>query len=248
MKRDKKHLFRPVSAKRTFEEISEQIKSLIFKGMFKPGDRLPPERELAQMFQTGRMSVREALRTLEEAGLIYTKPGADGGIFVKEPDWTGFTKTISVLFNAGNLTLREITEARLILEKAIIERGFEHFSEDHISALENNILNCERYLSLKDKKNYPTSVDAFLGDFHLLIAETCGNKLLRYFMKAILALYVDQKLYIPDRAEYTKHLLQHKCILQGIKSKDLDATLKALEEHIEHISTYAEKKLHKKRN
>ena len=66
-----KSLFVPFKPKRAFEDISDQIRELIYSGVFKPGDKFPPERELAIQFKTGRMAVREALRMLEQSGFIY---------------------------------------------------------------------------------------------------------------------------------------------------------------------------------
>ncbi len=63
-------LFVPFKTKRAFEEIADQIRELIYTGVFKPGHKLPPERELASQFNAGRMVVREALRTLEQADIV----------------------------------------------------------------------------------------------------------------------------------------------------------------------------------
>lgn len=239
--KEKGRVFKPVTPKRTFEEISEQIRRLILQGVFKPGDRLPSERELAEKFGTGRMSVREALRKLEEAGLIYVKQGADGGIFVKGLDWSGFAKTISMLFSAGNITLKELAEARLAIESIILKEGITAFTEKDIRALEENIKICEKLLPEKRDAKYPSYADARLGDFHLVIADSCNNRLFTYFVKSILALYSDQKLYVPDYEEYERHLHQHKKILSAIKERDVDAALAALEEHIKSITSFSEK-------
>ena len=79
-------IFDPIPTRRIFEEIADQIRQRIYDGDLKPGDRLPGERDLASQFGVGRMVVREALRTLEEGGLVQIKKGSDGGAFVKEAD------------------------------------------------------------------------------------------------------------------------------------------------------------------
>ncbi len=71
-------MFTPVKGSRTFEEVSNQIKKLIFGGVFKPGDKLLPETELAQQFNVGRQSIREALRILELSGFITIQKGGGG--------------------------------------------------------------------------------------------------------------------------------------------------------------------------
>ncbi len=71
------NLFRPVTPKRTFEDISDLIKELIYSKALRPQDRLPRERELTLKFSTGRMAVRETLRMIEESECIHVKQHAD---------------------------------------------------------------------------------------------------------------------------------------------------------------------------
>ena len=239
---EKKNLFWPVIPKRTFEDISDQIKGLIYSGALKPNDRLPAERELAEQFNTGRMSVREALRILEESGFISIKQGADGGIFVKELDSTGMTKSISGLMNVGSLTLQEIKEARIAIESIILETGIKRFTKNQLAALESNIDDCERYYENRKKDEYPRFSDEQLGKFHVLIAETCKNRLYKYFITSLLDLYMNQIIrYIPDSAEYSRHLKQHREIYEAIKAKDIRRAKKAIEEHMESSTKYVEK-------
>ena len=238
----KKDLFKPATPKRTFEDISDQIKSLIYSKALKPKDRLPSERELAEQFNTGRMSVREALRMLEESGFISIKQGANGGTFVKELDSAGMTKSLSGLMNVGNLTLQEIKEARIAIESIILESGIKHFTEEHLAALESNINTCEQFYISRKKDEYPEFWDEQLGKFHILIAETSKNRLYKYFVTSLLDLYVNQMIrYVPESPEYTKHLDQHREIYESIKAKDLKRAKKALEDHVRSTTEYVEK-------
>ena len=150
-----KELFKPVKPRRTFEDISEQIKGLIYSRALKPEDRLPSERELAHQFNTGRMSVREALRMLEESGFVSIRQGANGGTFVKELDETGMTKSLTGLVHVGNLTLQEITEARIVIETIILETGIKNFKKAQLSALESNIKICEKFNNQRKEREYP---------------------------------------------------------------------------------------------
>ena len=77
-------IFRPVRQLRVFEEIVAQLKQSILNGRFKPGDKLPTERELVEQFQASRVAIREALRTLENSGFIVTRQGANGGAYVTD--------------------------------------------------------------------------------------------------------------------------------------------------------------------
>lgn len=238
----KRNLFRRVTPKRAFEDISDQIKGLIYSGVLKPNDRLPSERDLAEQFRTGRMSVREALRILEESGYITIRQGADGGIFVKELDSTGLSKSISGLLNVGNLTIQEIKEARIAIESIILETGIKRFSKDQLAALKSNIRNCEKFYETRKKTEYPNFSDEQLGKFHILIAETSKNRLYTYFITSLLQLYVNQVIrYIPDSTEYAMHLEQHREIYEAIKAKDIKRAKKAIQEHMESSTIYVEK-------
>ena len=73
---DREDIFTPLKGKRAFEEVSSQIKKLVFEGVLKPGDRLPSETELAVRFNVGRQTIREALRILELSGFITVFPCA----------------------------------------------------------------------------------------------------------------------------------------------------------------------------
>ena len=78
--------FSPIQTERISQKIEEQIKEAIIKRHYRAGDKLPPERELAEMFHTSRTSIREALRSLEKSGFIMIKKGVHGGGFVIKGD------------------------------------------------------------------------------------------------------------------------------------------------------------------
>ena len=79
------------------------------------------------------------------------------------------------------------------------------------------------------------------GKFHVLIAETSKNRLYKYFVTSLLDLYQNKIIrYIPDAAEHTKHLKQHREIYEAIKAKDIKRAKKAIEEHLESSTKYIE--------
>lgn len=240
----KRELFRPVTPKRTFEDISDQIKHLIYSRALIPKDRLPSERELAERFNTGRLTVREALRMLEATGLVQVKPGMDGGVFVRELDEKGITQSLSGLVNVGNITLREIGEARIVIESTILESGIKRFPKKQLAALESNINTCEQYCQDLIKDEHPKAWDYEIGKFHLLIAETSENRLFKYFVASLLGLYVNHfNKGTPEAKEYARHLEQHKEIFEAIKAKDLQRAKKALRRHVHYTTIFAEKNL-----
>ena len=108
--------FRPVRPTRASSEVVTQIREAILSGRFRPGDRLPTERELAQQFGVSRVTVRDALRALEAGGLIRVKVGGQGGPYVAEPDISQLSDSLGAHLQLRGSTFRELAEARLALE------------------------------------------------------------------------------------------------------------------------------------
>ena len=235
-------LFKPVTLKRSFEGISDQIKELIYSKALKPHDRLPSERELAVRFNTGRMAVREGLRMLEESGFIYVKQGAEGGTFVKKLDATGLTKSIMGLIKVGNITLQEITEARVAVECILLESGLENITEEHMTALEANIQYSEQLCNEDDSVEKRMSEP--LINFHILLAEASQNQLFKYFLKSLVDLSSDHvRKYIPGITRSTNHLKQHKAIYEAVKAKDLKRAQKALKDHLYEVAKHIDQSI-----
>src|SRR5438067_1403458 len=107
----------PIKSTRIYEEIVRQVKQLIAEGRFKSGDRLPPERELAEKFVVSRTSVREALRTLESLGLVEIRPGE--GTFVREVSVESLIEPLALVMASQREAISELFEARQMLEPAL---------------------------------------------------------------------------------------------------------------------------------
>ncbi|MEJ2098254.1 MAG: GntR family transcriptional regulator [Deltaproteobacteria bacterium] len=133
--------FSPIKNRRTFEQVSNEIKKFIFNGIFKPGDKLPPEKELAQQFRVGRQSVREALRILELSGFIVIQKGGGGGAVIKD----SISSTISGLFldafQLEKITIEELTAARVEIEKIVLKHAIQQADAFDIERLRKNIEN-----------------------------------------------------------------------------------------------------------
>ena len=129
----------PLKRKRLSEEISEQLKGSIFAGEFTPGDKLPYEGELSEIFGVGRPVVREALRFLENSGLIQVKPGAGGGAFVKKIGSSTLSNAFEGIVKLDHVSMEELTEARLTVEMAILPLIFERIQPLDLETLEQNI-------------------------------------------------------------------------------------------------------------
>jgi len=124
--------FKPLKSKKIFEQISDQIRELIFSDTLKPGDKLPCEKELSNQFKTGRTAVRKALRTLEHAGLMYVKQGSDGGAFIKNIDPTVITRSFSDMIRLGTIPIQDLTEAKVGIEKMLLEFALKRVTKEDL--------------------------------------------------------------------------------------------------------------------
>jgi GntR family transcriptional repressor for pyruvate dehydrogenase complex len=107
----------PVRSTRIYEEIVRQIRMLIADGHLKSGDRLPPERDLAERFRVSRTSVREAMRALESRGLIGIRPGE--GAFVREVSIEALVEPLALVIMTQRAAIGDLYEARRMLEPPI---------------------------------------------------------------------------------------------------------------------------------
>ncbi|MBW2123874.1 MAG: FadR family transcriptional regulator [Deltaproteobacteria bacterium] len=203
--------FKPVENKRIFELVTDEIREAIFFGSLKPGDRLPSERELSR-----QMSVKQ---------------GVDGGIFVKEPDGTNFTRSFSDLLRLGHIDIEELTEARLLIEKDVIDLVTRKAEQRDFEPLDQIITTGFAKLQRGEKirkENF---------QFHIVLAELSRNPIFVMIVNAIvpiIAVFVE--MLNPPLAHSRSILESHRDILEEIKRGNAAAAKEKLDEHILYFS------------
>ena len=123
--------FAVIKQKRVYEDIVGQVQALIQEGVLKPGDRLPPERELAERLRVSRSSLREAIRALELRGLVVSRPGA--GTFVSTESVETILSVIAASINGSGGYLSDIFEVRHLLEPKIAALAAERWTAGAVS-------------------------------------------------------------------------------------------------------------------
>ena len=141
--------FVPIAPQRAFEEIAAQIRELVAQGRLKPGDRLPPERELAVRFHVSRNTLREALRALELAGMIELRKGATGGAFVMPGSSGVIVNGLRDLYHLGAITPQHLTEARIWLSEIVVRVACERATDEDLRTLEDNVAAAARAEGLR---------------------------------------------------------------------------------------------------
>ena len=138
--------FRAARQNRIFQDIVEQIQEAILGGTFKPGDVLPPERELKEMFQTSRGTLREALRVLEHKGLIEIRLGVNGGAYVKGTVSDPLVESLGLMLRSRQISLEDLNEFREDVEGFVTARAAERADESDIRELTDLLSQARGYM------------------------------------------------------------------------------------------------------
>jgi len=243
MSSELKAVFTPVKGSRTFEEVSNQIKKLIFDGVFKPGDKLLPETELAQQFNVGRQSVREALRILELSGFITIHKGGGGGAVIKDTISNTISKLFLDAFQLEKITIEELTVARFEIEKIVLKYAIENADEADIKNLQENVRDAQK----KIEANINV-IDENI-QFHNLLAKASKNHLfvivveavttaVRHFLSELSpeAEFADNEQWYNENIIQSKNTLTyHNEILNAVVAKKLDKAIDILENHLQEV-------------
>jgi GntR family transcriptional regulator, transcriptional repressor for pyruvate dehydrogenase complex len=221
-------LFSRVSVGRISEIIVEQIRLLMRQGQLKPGDRLPPERDLCERFGVSRVTVREALRMLESAGLVEIRVGARGGAFVTVPSSNRVGEGLADLLTLSVISAANVTEVRLILEVGIVPLVCERATEDDLAELEKI---CERSEAALHNGDY--TMDMSL-EFHARVAQSTHNPALEMLVESfrgpILMSLMEAREVAPEMGGLgTK---EHERFIEAVRRRDCDDASRIMREHL----------------
>jgi GntR family transcriptional repressor for pyruvate dehydrogenase complex len=226
---------KPLSGKRAFEEISDQIRDLIFSKKLKPGDKLPPERKLAERFRAGRTAVREGLRILEQSGLITVKQGSEGGSFIRDVSTSVVAGFLSDVIRRADVRLGHLTEVRIGIEKLVIGVAMPRITEIELGLLKKHIDDAETIMgeSFRQGKrlNFKLWAESNL-QFHIVLARATRNPLYEMILESLMNVSRTFLVDLPIVPEFVEaHVRDHKGIYDAVKDKDLRLAERRLEEH-----------------
>ena len=213
---------------RISEEIVRQIFQFVKDGALKPGDRLPPEREMAQRFGVSRASVREAIRLLDTKGLVVIHPGA--GMFVAEDAIETIIQAFASILSDESAATRDVFEMRLLLEPQIASLAAERAGAADIRRMRDIVLAQEAAIA-----GGATGVESD-AELHSAIADATKNSALVAVTEAvsvILARSREDSLMSPERSCLS--LESHRAILAAIEQGRADQARKAMHRHIVEI-------------
>ncbi|MEA2087148.1 MAG: FadR/GntR family transcriptional regulator [Candidatus Caldatribacteriota bacterium] len=222
-------MFKEIIPTRLYENVIEQIMDLIKSNELKPGDKLPPERELAEKLSISRGSLREAFRVLESRGLIKSKPG--GGRFIREIRKNGHNNTENIILSLKKSSILELLEAREIFEVKIAKIAAQRATVEDIELIEQAL----NKMNEEEKPRYGKETESDT-EFHLAIARVSHNFVFVNIIKLHLDLLKETRektQQIPGRREKRWH--EHQAILQAIKEHDSKKAGEAMLNHLRNI-------------
>jgi len=219
---------RHVRKTRVYHEIVDQIKDLIGKGRIKPGDRLPPERELSDLFKASRNSVRDAIRVLDQMGLIESRQG--DGTYVRTVSADELTEPLALCLLQSHTQMRELWEVRRVLEPALAESAAALITDEELDELES-VLDVQR-------RKVEAGFIALEEDtaFHYGIARAARNGVMLRVMDTLVDLLRqsrEQSLQQRDRPAYSH--AGHVRILAALRRRDASAARAEMLQHVREI-------------
>jgi len=221
--------FSKITPVRLYESVIEQIMDLIKNNKLKPGDKLPPERELAEKLSISRGSLREAFRVLESRGLIKSKPG--GGRFIREVKKETLIDTENVILNLEKSSILELLEAREMFEVKIAKIAAQRATTEDIELIEKALNKMGEEEELKDDKKTESDTE-----FHLAIASASHNFVFINIIRLHLDLLKDtrEKTWkIPGRREEQQE--EHQAIFKAIKEHNSKKAGEVMLKHLKNI-------------
>jgi GntR family transcriptional repressor for pyruvate dehydrogenase complex len=217
-----------VRSTRIYEEIVRQVRQLIAEGKLKSGDRLPPERELAEKFRVSRTSVREALRALQSRGLIQIRAGE--GNYISDISVETLVEPLALVILPHREAVGELFEARRLLEPAIAALAARRATPEEIAEMER-ILEEQAREVVAGRTG--VAQDAA---FHAALAGSAHNRAIVRIVNALVDLLTqsrEETLQTPGRP--SRSHLDHTKILAAVRQGDGPAAQRAVLEHLDAV-------------
>jgi GntR family transcriptional regulator, transcriptional repressor for pyruvate dehydrogenase complex len=214
------------------EVIARQIvKDIVNRGMT-PGTMLPPETQMLERFKVGRASLREALRILEVNGLIVIKSGPGGGPIVSEPDSVDFGRMAALYFEMSGATMRELVDARLIIEPIMARRAAIRQDATVVGEL-NGLVTDAAAIDSSNAESY----GRVSSDFHSAITGASGNRILDLFGRAIKEVFMERINGMVFPAKDRDRIRDdHQAVIDAIADGDADLAENLMHAHMEEFA------------
>lgn len=225
-----RNLYQPVIRGHLTEQVTIQIQELILAGELQPGDRLPSQRDLASSLGVSPVVVREAIKTLEERGLLEARVGS--GTYVSELTPESAIDTLTLLFRQGKMSFEHLHQVRKTLEIEIAGLAAAKAQPEDIAKLEAAIQSMEKGLN---------NVDEYIQadfEFHLALARSTQNPLFPLLTYTLLdVLQQSRRLNFQVPGAPVRGQSYHYIICDCVKRGDVEGARTAMTEHLQQVAS-----------
>lgn len=227
--------FRPVTQEKLSHAVIGQIEQLILRGILRPGERLPAERELAERLGVSRPSLRDAISHLQTAGLLSTKPGA--GIYVADVLGSAFAPALIDLFARHDEAVFDYLSFRRDMEGLAAERAARLGSDTDLQVVQAVFDKMEVAHTKRDAEQ-EAQLDA---QFHMAIIEASHNVVMLHMMRSMYELlrggvFYNRQVMFKQRISRSALLDQHRAINAALQARDPSAARAAVEDHLNYVA------------
>ena len=226
--------FQPIEPEKLAAAVIRQIEVLILRGILRPGDKLPPERELAEQLAVSRPSLREALADLQERGLLVSRQGA--GVFVADVLGSAFSEALIGLFSTNPEALFDTIAFRRDIEGLAAERAARLATNADLEVVDRVF---QRMLAAHEARD-PDREARLDAEFHLAIIEAAHNIIMLHMMRSMYDLlkrgvFYNRQVMFDQRTTRQAILDQHARINAALQARDPDAARKAVNDHLDYV-------------
>ncbi|MGA1025463.1 MAG: FCD domain-containing protein [Rhodobacteraceae bacterium] len=227
--------FTPVQPEKLSTAVTRQIEKLILRGILRPGERLPSERELSERLGVSRPSLRDAVAELQEKGLLTTKAGA--GIYVANVLGSAFSDALVNLFANHREAVADYVSFRKDLEGLAAERAARHASDTDLRVVQTIFDKMEAAHQKRD----PSDEARLDADFHLSIIEASHNVVMLHMMRSMYQLlqqgvFYNRQTMFKQRTTREMLLDQHRAINDALQNRDPAGARAAVEAHLSYVA------------
>lgn len=227
---------KPARRKRTklSDVIVEDVKRWIVTEQMKPGDKLPNEKDLIDLYECSKGTVREALKALEVEGLVSTRTGPGGGAYLVEASIEPASRALRNFLHFRHLDGAQVYQLRKVIEVELAVTALDSLTAEQMQALEDNIEFCAKTPSSESEQREQRIAEL---EFHNILADACSNPLLAFmgrFLNDLLRdLVVLKKAYIPERHQFGEaNVAYHRQLLTAFRARDAQAVRTLMADHM----------------
>lgn len=230
--------FRKAKQNRIYQDVVDQIQTSILDGKITPGSKLPPERDLCELFQTSRGTLREALRILEQKNLIEIRLGVNGGAYIRNPNSELMAENLAMLIRSNEVSLDHLEEFREGIEGDVASLAAQRATAADMEGMQA-LLTEAKGLCDQGLTRWPDFV-RLDERIHMAIARVAGNPLYDFVLRSVhdnIQRYYDTFLSVSEQ-EMAENYEDLRLLIAAIQEHQAEKAWAMAREHVRRFSAY----------